>query len=65
MVNIIEGIQQEVVRCREVLKHYESIPQGVFGSIMIKQTIAEAESAIAHGDTIEMIHKYQELKEIE
>jgi hypothetical protein len=64
MANIIEGIQQEVVRCRELLKQYEAIPQGAFGAIMIKQTIAEAESAVAHGDTVEMIRKYQELKEI-
>ena len=65
MENIIEGIQQEVVRCREILKEYEAIPQGAFGAMMIKRTITEAESAVAHGDTIEMILKYKELKEIE
>jgi hypothetical protein len=62
-MNIIEGIQQEVVRCRELLKEYESIPQGAFGAIMLKKTIAEAESAVAHGDTVEMIRQYQALKE--
>ena len=64
-MNIIEGIQQEVVRCRELLKEYEAIPQGAFGAIMLKQIIAKAETAIAHGDTIEMIRLYQELKECE
>lgn len=64
MANLIEGIQSEVVRVREILKYYEEIPEGVFGAIMIKKTIAEAESAVAHGDTIEMIRTYQDLKEI-
>jgi len=33
------------------------------GATMLKQIIAEAESAVAHGDTIEMIRQYQALKE--
>jgi len=64
MANIIEGIQSELARVREVLKYYEEIPQGQFGALMIKRTIAEAESAVAHGDVVEMIRTHQDLKEI-
>ena len=63
-MNIIEGIYEQLKRCREVLKWYESVPEGRFGAAMIKKTIAEAESAISHGDTVEMIRQYQALKEI-
>ena len=63
MANIIEGIQQEVVRCRELLKMYEEIPQGAFGAMMLKRIIADAEAAVAHGDTVEMIRQYEALKE--
>ncbi len=64
MVNIIEGMQQEVARNRELLKEYESIGQaGMFGARMIKQNIIDAESAVANGDTVEMIRQYQPLKE--
>lgn len=62
--NIIEGIQREVARNRELLKEYEAIgPVGTFGATMIKQNIIDAKSAVAHGDTIEMIRQFQSLKE--
>lgn len=64
-MNIIEGIQKEVVRCRELLKEYEAIPQGAFGAAMLKITITKAEEAVAQGDTVEMLRSYEALKEIE
>lgn len=33
--NIIDGLFFEMTRCREVLTHYEAIPEGVFGAAMI------------------------------
>ena len=64
-MNLIEGLQEEMNRCREVLTHYEEIPQGVFGATMIKQSIKEAENSIAKGDTIMMMKCLDDLKNIE
>jgi len=64
MANIIEGIQAEVERNRELLKAYQGIgPNGAFGATMIKQNIIDAEAAVAHGDTVEMLRQFQSLKE--
>lgn len=62
-MNIIEGLQEEMTRNREILKFYEEIPQGAFGAMMIKKDIADAEKAIAEGDTLAMIRVYESLKE--
>lgn len=64
-MNLIEGIQKEQARVREVLKQYESIPQGAFGAVMLKQALKNSEKAIAEGDTIKMLSCYQELKDCE
>lgn len=65
MGNIIEGLQSEMNRCRELLKIYAEIPTGAFASAMINQEILDAEKAIAEGDTVEMIRCYAELKKCE
>ena len=65
MENLIEGLQSQMNRCREVLKIYEEIPQGVFGATMIKQAIAAAEIAIAGDDVTEMLKCYKGLEGIE
>ena len=65
MGNLIEGIQSQMNRCREVLKIYEQVPQGGFGTMMIKQSIAAAEKSIASGDVIEMLKCYKALEGIE
>ena len=63
MKNLIEGLQEEMNRCRELLKDYESIgPAGRFGLAMIKAEIKNAESMISQGDTIGMTKSYKELK---
>ena len=62
-MNLIEGLQEEMTRNRKILKIYEEIPQGAFGAMMIKKDIADAEKALASGDTIEMIRVYKSLKE--
>ena len=46
MANLIEGLLEEMNRCREVLKQYEQIPTGAFGAMMIKQDIANAKAAM-------------------
>jgi hypothetical protein len=63
-MNLIEGIQQELDRNRELLQEYKNIgPAGMFGATMIQNAIKTAEKAIAHGDTIQMLKSYNELKE--
>jgi len=64
-MNLIEGMQEEMNRCCELLKLYEQTPTGVFGATMIKQGISNAEKAIASGDVIEMLKSYEDLKGFE
>ena len=62
-MNLIEGLQEEMNRCRELVKEYDAIPQGVFGATMIRQEIKIAENAIALEDTIAMIKALKDLQE--
>lgn len=64
-MNLIEGLQKELQRNREILKIYEEIPQGAFGATMIKMAIDKAEKAMAEGDAVEMLKCYKELQETE
>jgi len=61
-MNLIEGLQSEMNRCRELVKLYDEIPTGAFGSAMIKAEIKNAEDAIASGDTIKMLSCYKSLQ---
>lgn len=61
--NLMQGILSEIARNREILVHYEAIPEGAFGAAMIKRTIAMAELAIAEGDVVAMMVEYQNLKD--
>lgn len=64
-MNLIEGLQEEMNRCREVLKQYEDIgPVGVFGAAHIKNEIKIAEAHIANGDTIGMLVSLEDLQTI-
>ena len=62
-MNLIEELQEELSRNRELLKKYESIPQGVFGATVIKQAIKNAKTAMANNDTVAMLKCYKELQE--
>jgi len=62
-MNLIEGLHQEMNRCRELLKEYDAIPIGVFGATMIRQELEAAENALAMGDTIAIIKALKDLKE--
>ncbi len=64
--NLIEEIQKECARCREVVVDYKSVgPAGMFGAAMIEADIRRAEAAIATGDLVAMVKVYAVLKEIE
>lgn len=61
--NIIEGIQDECNRCRELITQYAQIgPTGTFGRMMIEQAIKEGEAAIASGDVVRCISAFNNLQ---
>ncbi len=64
-MNLIEGLNQELIRARELLKIYEGIPTGGFGAAVIRQTIEHAENSMVEGDTVEMIKAYKALEALE
>jgi DNA polymerase III delta prime subunit len=64
MANVIEAIQSECNRLRErVLPEYDKIPAGALAATMMRQSIKEAEAAIASGDVIACVRSLQDLRE--
>jgi hypothetical protein len=61
-MNIIEGIQEQNNRARELIKLYMRVPNGQFAAAMMKATIQEGEEAIASGGAVRMIAAYKELE---
>ena len=63
-MNLIEGLQKEMNRVREIIKEYDSLPNnaGAFASGMMKISVKNAENPIACGDTIGMMASYSDLK---
>ena len=64
-MNLIDGLNTELKRAKELLELYESIPTGGFGAAIIKQTIQDAECCIQLGDTVGMLDAYQRLQNLE
>ncbi len=65
MTNLVEGLHTQLVRCREILKHYEELgPVGTFGAMAILRDIEEAECALRSCDVVRMIKAFQILKEV-
>jgi len=65
-MNLIEGLQQEMNRCRDLIKAYEEIgPVGALGKLVIENSIKNGEAAIASGDVVAMVAAYQDLKQRE
>jgi hypothetical protein len=64
-LNLIEALQEEIKRVNEIIAEYEKFPSGIFAATMMKQSVKNAESAIAQMDTIEMIYALKDLQEYE
>jgi len=66
-MTLLEGLQEEMNRVREIIKIYDKLPNnaGDFVSGMMKQSVKKAESLIVIGDIIEIAEAYKELKEYE
>lgn len=65
-MNLIEGLQSEMNRVREIIKEYEDPilkGAGKFASAMMEISIQAAEAAIATGDPIDMMAALTELQE--
>lgn len=63
MMNLAEGLIQELNRNRELLSEYKAIgPPGQFGATMIALDIKNAEKTQASGDVVEMLRCYESLK---
>lgn len=62
IMNLAEGLIQEMNRCREVLREYQQIPEGAFGAMMIKRDIEVAEHALGSGDVVAMLSAYKALQ---
>jgi hypothetical protein len=43
--NLIDGLQKELNRAREILTMYEEIPHGAFGAVFLRQSIQRAEKS--------------------
>lgn len=64
MSNLIEGLQVEMNRVRELIAEYEALPGGVgfIGASMMKISIQNAEKAIASGDVVKELQAFEDLK---
>ena len=64
-MNLVEGIQDQCNRTRELKTAYDAIPTGAFGGAFITAAIKEGEAAIASGDVIRMLSAYKKLESVE
>ena len=64
-MNLMEGLQKELARNREILEMYKEIPTGVFGATTIQTAIDTAENAIANNNITAMVTSLAELQETE
>ena len=65
MTNLVRGLHDQIVRCKDLIKRYEEIPTGGFALMMLKPAVAHAENALNVGDVVEMIQCYKELEGFE
>lgn len=61
-MNLMDGIQAELSRARELLAHYRSIPTVGFETMVVSKAIDAAEECIENGDPVGMIQAYNNLK---
>ena len=64
-MNLIEGLQAEIKRVNEIIPYYEEIPTGIFAITLMKNSINNAEKAIAGMDTVAMASALKDLQTYE
>lgn len=63
MANLIEGIQAECNRVRELILEYNKLgPTGAFGAAVLSENVREGEASIASGDIARMVRALAELR---
>lgn len=62
-MNLLEGLNYELKRNKELLSLYKDIPTGTFGAAFIEDDIKVAEWSILANDITQMITSYKKLKE--
>ena len=65
VMNLVDGLHEQMDRARELRKRYENITTGHFGTVIIDLTIKQAERSIASGDVAEMMTAYSALEALE
>lgn len=55
-------LRKEITRCEELLKIYNSIPQGWFGASHIKRSLDTAYINLKAGDIVAMMESLNELE---
>lgn len=63
MANLIEGLQVEMNRVREIANEYEKFPGGKLPAQLMRGEIRQAEKAIAEMDTVAMVQWCKSLQE--
>lgn len=66
-VNVVEAIQRECDRVREIIALYKTLPNGVgeFGATWMKELVRRSERAIADQDAVECVVCLKRLREVE
>jgi len=63
MENLMDGLNRELERNRQLAKDYEAIGlPGRFGLLVITISIQEGEKAIKEGDTVGMVKAFAKLQ---
>lgn len=65
MASVGSEFPAEQARLRQLLQDYRSLPNGAgtFGAMMIEQTLAEADRAMAFGDIIAILRAFAAMRE--
>ena len=62
-MTLIEAVQAEMTRCRELLKQYQEIGRvGAFGTRVIQDSLAAAHAALKSGHVVALEHALHDLK---
>jgi hypothetical protein len=65
--NMVEAIQAECNRVREVIRIYDELPNnvGIFGATWMRELVKRSEKAIAELDVVECVACLKELRDVE
>lgn len=65
MESLAEALTREIERVQEIIRIYETTPNGQYAAAGMKQDVARAHRAMMEGDVAGMVEVYEALKEWE